>query len=69
MSQLFPSALAAARVSSDRIFINKTLTVNRQKLIKLANDKKADESVLGVWTVDGKIFVKTSPGGNTDPNL
>ena len=42
MSQLFPSALAAARVASDRIFINENLTVNRRKLVKLANDKKAD---------------------------
>ena len=63
MSQLFPSASAAARVTSDRIFINENLTVNRRKLLKLANDKKADGLVLGVWTVDGKVFVKTSPEG------
>ena len=63
MSQLFPSASAAARVASDRIFINENLTVNRRKLVKLANDKKADGLVLGVWTVDGKVFVKTSPEG------
>ena len=63
MSQLFPSASAAARVAPDRIFINENLTVNRRKLVKLANDKKADGLVLGVWTVDGKVFVKTSPEG------
>lgn len=56
---------AAARVASDRIFINKALTVNPRKLVKLDNDKKADGLVLGVctWAVDGKVFVKTSPEG------
>ena len=63
MSQLFPIASTAARVASDRSFINENLTVNRRKMVKLANDKKADGLVLGVWTVDGKVFLKTSPEG------
>ena len=73
-SQLFPSASAAARASSNRIFINENLTTYRRNLVRLANEKKEDGLLKGVWTVDGKIFVKTSPEGrpiriNTEDDL
>ena len=60
-SQLFPNASAAARVSSNRIFINENLTTHRRSLVRIANERKEDGLLKGVWTVDGKIFVKTSP--------
>ncbi|KAL9969963.1 hypothetical protein ACROYT_G022256 [Oculina patagonica] len=62
-SQLFPSAPATARPSSNRIFINENLTAHRRNLVRMANDMKQDGILKGVWTVDGKIFVKTSPEG------
>jgi len=73
-SQLFPSASAAARASSNRIFINKNLATCRQNLVRIANEKKEVGLLKGVWTVDGKIFVKTSPVGrptriNTEDDL
>ena len=63
-SQLFPSASAAARASSNRIFINENLTSHRRNLVRIANERKEDGLLKGVWTVDGKIFVKTSPEGS-----
>ncbi|KAL9981573.1 hypothetical protein ACROYT_G010292 [Oculina patagonica] len=60
-SQLFPSAPATARPSSNRIFVNENLTAHRRNLVRMANDMKQDGILKGVWTVDGKIFVKTSP--------
>lgn len=62
-SQLFPSAPATARPSSNRIFINENLTAHRRNLVRMANEMKQDGLLKGVWTVDGKIFVKTSPEG------
>ncbi|XP_078363467.1 uncharacterized protein LOC144647547 [Oculina patagonica] len=73
-SQLFPSAPATARPSSNRIFVNENLTAHRRNLVRMANDMKQDGILKGVWTVDGKIFVKTSPEGrplriNTEDDL
>ena len=64
LSELFPNASAAARVASERIFINENLTAFRRRLVKMATDKKKDGLLLGVWTIDGKVFVKTSPDGS-----
>ena len=63
LSELFPNASAAARVASERIFINENLTASRRRLVKLARDKKNNGLVQGLWTIDGKLFVKTSPDG------
>ncbi|XP_020629985.1 uncharacterized protein LOC110067050 [Orbicella faveolata] len=73
-SQFFPSAPAAARASSNRIFINENLTTYRRNLVRIVNGRKEDGLLKGVWTVDGKIFVKTSPEGrpiriNTEDDL
>ena len=69
-----PSAPATARPSSNRIFINENLTAHRRNLVRMANDMKQDGILKGVWTVDGKSFVKTSPEGrplriNTEDDL
>ena len=63
-SELFPNASVPARVPSERIFINENLTTMRRRLVKKATDKKNDGLLLGVWTIDGKVFVKTWPDGN-----
>ena len=62
-SQLFPDASTAARVSFNKIFINENLTAHRRNLVRLANEKKEDGLLKSAWTVDGKVFVKTSPEG------
>ena len=42
-SQLFPSASAAARASSNRTFINENLTTHRRSLVRIAKKgKKTD---------------------------
>ena len=63
VSDLFPNMSAAARVQSNRIFINENLTSYRRELVKKANQKRREGMLLSVWTLDGKIFVKTSPEG------
>ena len=63
-SELFPNASAPARVASEHIFINENQTTFRRRLVKKATDKKNDGLLLGVWTIDGKVFVKTWPDGN-----
>jgi len=35
----------------------------RRELVGKANARKEELSLLGVWTIDSKVFVKTSPGG------
>ena len=51
------------RASSNRIFINENLTLHRRNLVRTANDRKEDGLLKGVWAVDAKVFVKTSPEG------
>ena len=31
--------------------------------MKKANEKRRQGMLVSVWTLDGKVFVKTSPGG------
>ena len=51
--------------SSERIYINENLTQFRRNLVNEASKLKRNRGgpVLNLWTIDGKIFVKTSPGG------
>ena len=62
VSNLFPRANAATRAAGDRIFLHKNLTSYR-KIVNRANEKRRDVVLLRVWTLDGKIYVKTSPEG------
>ena len=65
-ADIFPNASTATRVAAGqgRIFINENLTSYRKDLLRKANDKRRDGLVTSVWSLDGKIFVKTSPEGN-----
>ena len=60
---IFPNATAANRVQASKIFINKNLTAFRRELVGKANARKEELSLLSVLTIDGKVFVKTSPEG------
>jgi len=46
-----------------RIFINENLTQYRKEMMSLALQKKNDQKITNAWSLDGKIFVKTSPSG------
>ena len=60
-SDVFPSYVSASR-EDQRIFINENLTKkNRRELFWKANKMKKDNMITSTWTMDGKIFVKTSP--------
>ena len=63
VSQIFPEASAATCVTSERIFINENQTQFRKHTVTKANKKRKDGLLLSVWTIDGNIFVKTSPEG------
>ena len=63
VSKLFPSADAATRAAGDRIFLHENLTSYRKKIVNRANEMRRDGVLLSVWTLDGKVYVKTSPEG------
>ena len=63
ISNLFPSSTAATRTEATRIFLNENLTSYRRKIVNRANEMRGDGLLLSVWTLDGKVFVKTSPSG------
>ena len=47
------------------IFINENLTTNRRRLLEEANRRRRDGTLLSVWTMDGKMFVKNFPRWQT----
>ena len=63
VSSLFPGANAATRAAGDRIFLHENLTSYRKKIVNRANEMRRDAVLLSVWTLDGKVYVKTSPEG------
>ena len=64
VSRLFPSANAATRAAGDSIFLHENLSTSyRKKTVNRANEMRRDGILLSVWTLDGKIYVKTSPEG------
>ena len=63
VSDIFPHCSSSTLVQADRIFLNENLTSYRKKIISRANEMRRNEEVLSVWSMDGKIYVKTSPQG------
>ena len=66
VTDVYPNASTATlvMVGQGRIFINENLTTFREDLLKKASDKRKDGIVFSVWSLDRKIFVKTSPEGD-----
>jgi len=62
-ADIFLDATAADRVQASKIFISENLTAFRRESVGKANARKEELSLLGVWTIDGKVFVKTFPEG------
>ena len=46
------------------IYINENLTPYRKEIMSLAVEKRHDGKISKVWTLDGNIFIKTTPTGN-----
>ena len=63
VSDIFQNATSASRVEGKKIFINENLTFFRKSLVKKANEKGRQGNIVSVWTLDGKVDVKTSPAG------
>ena len=64
VADIFPSYAAAVTESNeDRIYINENLTPYRRDVLKEANQRKKNKQLASVWTLDGKIYTKTSPDG------
>ena len=63
MTDLFPGSSYATTTEANRIYINENLTSYRKRIMKKANEKRRDGELLSVWSLDGTIFVKTSPAG------
>ena len=63
IADIFPSYTAATESNQDRIYINENLTPYRKDVLKEANQRKRNNLLTSVWTLDGKIYVKTSPDG------
>ena len=63
LADMFPGPSSVAIANSKGIFINENLTPFGKKNMKKVNQLKKDNLLLSAWTLDGKIFVKTSPEG------
>lgn len=65
VSDLFPNiSYATSAEGGKKIFINENLTSFRRGLVKEANERRRQRMLVSVWTLDGKIYCKTSPEGN-----
>jgi len=58
-----PASLVFRCIATRRIYLNQNLTIRRKHILEEANRRKRDGTLFSVWTLDSKIFVKTSPTG------
>ena len=66
VSDLFPTSNYVTSIGrGNRIFLNENLTAYRRSVVKKANGMRKNGLLVSVWTIDGKIFVKTSPSGSS----
>ena len=63
VSNIFPHCSSSTLVQADRIFLNENLTSYRKKITSRANKIRRNDELLSVWSMDGSIYVKTSPQG------
>ena len=68
VQSLFPgsssSVVSETTARPKGIYINENLTPYRKEMMHLAVEKRYDGKINKVWTLDGKIFIKTTPTGN-----
>ena len=63
VSNIFPHCSSSTLVQADRIFLNENLTSYRKKILSRANEMRRNDELLSAWSMDGSIYVKTSPQG------
>ena len=63
VSDLYPDSTTTTRVESGRIYLNENLTSFRRDILKRANQMRKDGLLTSAWSMDRKIYVKTSPDG------
>ena len=64
VSDLFPTTSYATAIGREnRLFLNENLTAYRRRIVTKANNMRKDDLLSSVWTMDGKVFVKTSLSG------
>ena len=63
ISDIFPSYPSSGQ-QRQRIFNNENLTAYRRRIVKEANKRRQEGTLFSVWTLDGKIYIKTSPDGS-----
>ena len=61
ISDLFPSYASTGQ--QHRIFVNENLTAYRRRMVGKANKRMQEGTLTSVWTLDGKMYIKTSPEG------
>lgn len=61
VSDIFPSYSLTPEA---RIFIHENLTSYRKSVVAEASKRRRNGTIHNIWTLDGKIYVKTSPDGN-----
>ena len=64
VTDIFPGYSNAAAADSSKIFINENLTAYRRSLVVKVAKMRVDGTIHSFWTIDGKVFVKTSPDGS-----
>jgi len=63
ITQLYPHSTTATVLAAEHLYINENLTSFRKDLMKEANQMRKDGLLVCVWSMDGKIYVKTLPDG------
>lgn len=61
LSDIFPEVSDELNNMVKGIFINENLTSYRKDLMKEAIKKRKSGQISSAWTLDGKIFIKTTP--------
>ena len=64
IASVFPSFSNAASAGVNRVYINENLTAYRRKLVAIGREMREDGTINNIWTIDGKVFVKTSLDGS-----
>ena len=59
VSDIFQGLGYSASVESEKISLNENLTTYRRKIMSKANEKRLNGELLSIWSMDGKIYVKT----------
>jgi len=63
VSNIFPHCSSSTLMQADRIFLNENLTSYRKQIMSQAKELWRNDELVSVWSMDGSIYVKTSPQG------